>query len=202
MEVQGIPHNINKFSNNMDIVVSGDQAKFLNSFWTSSFLSNQDKTFFFKFHNNTLGYNNAVAHFVRGHSPNCTFCDIADSPEQNNETPVHLFFECPSVTVIAETVFQRLTNTENFTFSRREFFASFERRELSYVSNKALTLLSKIVIKYFWDCRNRRYLPDVENCIENVLYYIENTTKCNKKLRNIWENANIFAVLPEQNIIQ
>jgi hypothetical protein len=49
MEVQGIPHNINKFSNNMDIVVSGDQAKFLNSFWTSSFLSNQDKTFFLNF---------------------------------------------------------------------------------------------------------------------------------------------------------
>jgi hypothetical protein len=95
-ELPGIPHNINKFSNNMDIVVSGEQSKFLNSFWTSSFLSNQDKTFFFNFHNNTLGYNNAVAHFVRGHSPNCTFCDIVDSPGQNNETPVHLFFRMPN----------------------------------------------------------------------------------------------------------
>ncbi len=28
----GIPHNKNKFANNMDVIISGEQAKFLNSF--------------------------------------------------------------------------------------------------------------------------------------------------------------------------
>jgi hypothetical protein len=68
-----IPHNINKFACNMDIVIDGDQAKFLNSLWVNTLFTSQEKTFFFKLHNNTLGFNNAVAHFVAGHSPNCTF---------------------------------------------------------------------------------------------------------------------------------
>jgi hypothetical protein len=188
----GIPHNINKFANNMDIIVSGEQSKFLNIFWTSSFLSNHDKTFFFKFHNNTLGYNNVVAHFVRNHSPLCTFCDIIQSPEQNTETPVHLFFECQNVITVLENVFRRITVNENFAFSKREFFVSFERRELSFPSNKALTLLSKLLIKYIWDCRNRRYLPNVENCIENIGIYIQAVTEVNKNFRDIWNNAAII----------
>jgi hypothetical protein len=86
-----IPHNIKKFANNLDVVVDGEQSKFLNSFWTSNFLDNAEKTFFFKFDNNTLGYNNAVAHFGHGHSPNCTFCDINLNMDIHNETALHLF---------------------------------------------------------------------------------------------------------------
>jgi hypothetical protein len=88
----GLTRNISKFAENMDIVISGEQSVLLNSLWTKNFFSNQDRTFFFKLYNNTLGYNNAVAHFVQGHSPYCTFCDITRAPEQNNETPLHVFF--------------------------------------------------------------------------------------------------------------
>jgi hypothetical protein len=90
--MQEIPHNINKFANNLDIIINGVQAKFLNKLWTNNIFSNEEKTFFFKLHNNTLGYNHAVAHFVRGHSPLCTFCDIARSVEQNVENPLQLYF--------------------------------------------------------------------------------------------------------------
>jgi hypothetical protein len=69
MQQADIPHNIRKFADNMDIVITGDQSRVLNSMWNNSIFSNVEKTFLFKLHNNTLGYNNMVAHFVRGHSP-------------------------------------------------------------------------------------------------------------------------------------
>jgi hypothetical protein len=60
----GLTKNISKFADNMDIIISGEQSAVLNSLWTKNFFSNRDRTFFFKLYNNTLGYNNAVAHFV------------------------------------------------------------------------------------------------------------------------------------------
>ncbi len=65
-------HNIRKFADNMDIIVTGEQSRVMNGLWTDNIYTNEEKTFLFKLHNNTLGYNNMVAHFVRGHSPFCT----------------------------------------------------------------------------------------------------------------------------------
>jgi hypothetical protein len=110
--------------------------------------TSKEKTFFFKLHNNTLGYNVAVAHFVRGHSPFCTFCDIAGSQDQNRETPLHIFFECNYISQIIECIFQWVTNDQNFQFNSREYFSTFERRGFSYASNTVLTILSKILINY------------------------------------------------------
>jgi hypothetical protein len=95
-----LPHNISKFASNMDIVINYEQSKILNRLWTNNMFTSKEKTFFFKLHNNTLGYNVSVAHFVRGHSPLCTFCDIAGLQEQNRETPLHIFFECNFISQI------------------------------------------------------------------------------------------------------
>jgi hypothetical protein len=119
---QSIPHNINKFARNMDIVITGEQSKMLNELWTNNLFSNQDKMFLFKLHNNTLGYNNAVAHFVAGHSPYCMFCDITREPEQNPETPMHLFFEWNSVNILIGNLFRKITGNNEFNVNRREFF--------------------------------------------------------------------------------
>jgi hypothetical protein len=43
----GIPHNINKFANNLDIIISGEQSKFLNRLWTNSIFSSKKKLLFF-----------------------------------------------------------------------------------------------------------------------------------------------------------
>ncbi len=60
-----IPHNIVKFRDNVDVVVGLECAKKLNSLWNINIFSNSTRTFLFKLYNNTLGFNNAVAHFVR-----------------------------------------------------------------------------------------------------------------------------------------
>jgi hypothetical protein len=122
------PHNINKFANNMDIIINGNQANFLNALWTNNFFDNNMKTFLFKLHNNTLGYNVAVAHFVAGHSSCCTFCDAAGDANVNAETGLHLFYECVHISTIVDDIFSRINSIDNFAYSRREYFSTFERR--------------------------------------------------------------------------
>jgi hypothetical protein len=114
-----IPRNINKYARNMDIIIDGSQSDFLNSLWTVSFFNNSMKTFLFKLHNNTLGYNSAVAHFVRNHSPNCTFCDLSGNEEVMLEKGSHIFYDCVYVAGVIDYIFGRVTRINNFEFSRR-----------------------------------------------------------------------------------
>jgi hypothetical protein len=185
-----IPHNIKKFADNMDIVITGEQSRLLNSMWNNNIFSNVEKTFLFKLHNNTLGYNNMVAHFVRDHSPLCTFCDIANAVDQHMETPLHLFFDCPSVVNIIEPLFRRVTNDNNFMVGRRDYFATFEYRELSFAKNRILTFLSKFVMIYIWGCKTRHFIPELEQCWETISDKIDYLIKFNKNFRTMWTSTN------------
>jgi hypothetical protein len=133
-----------------------------------NYFSNQDRTFIFKFYNNILGYNNAVTHFVRGHTPYCTFCEISRFPDVNPETPVHLFYDCRSVSAVIDAVYCTITGENGFQYSRREHFTAFDRREASWSINCTLTFVSKLIIKYIWDCKTRQCIPNVENCLESI----------------------------------
>jgi hypothetical protein len=42
-----IPHNIRKFADNMDIVITGEQSRLLNGMWNNSIFSNVEKTLLF-----------------------------------------------------------------------------------------------------------------------------------------------------------
>ncbi len=191
-----IPHNIVKFSNNMDIVISENQSKFLNQLWTNNFFTSSMKTFLFKLHNNTLGYNIAVAHFVRGHSPLCTFCDIARNQDINNENGLHLFFECSHVSDIVDSIFSRITGIANFDFSSREFFATFERREFSFAKNYLLTLAAKLTMKIIWDYRNRYCIPNLEGVWENITDEIKGLRRGNKKFQRLWDVSGLLDFFP------
>jgi hypothetical protein len=90
------------------------------------------------------------------------------SLEQNIETPVHLFYGCRSVCDVLETVLKTVTSDDGFVFSRREFFTTFERQDAGTAYNQTLTVVTKLVIKYFWDCKTHSYIPTVENCLDNL----------------------------------
>jgi hypothetical protein len=181
--------NINRFADIVDIVINGEQSKFLNQLWTNGLFNNRERTVLFKLYNNTLGYNAAVAHFVRNHSPICTFCDIMEEQDQNRETPVHLFFDCGSVSNIIDNAFKKLTNDPNFLFSRREFFATFERRELSIAKNRILTYFSTFLKLYIWDCRNRGFIPTEDNCWANIEERISDLCRSNTQFSTLWGNT-------------
>jgi hypothetical protein len=189
------PHNIQKFASNIDIVITNEQSRVLNSLWTCNYFSNAERTFLFKFYNNTLGYNNAIAHFVRGHSPTCTFCNITNEPDQNPETPSHLFFDCPSVWEFAENIFKRVMDDEDFTLGKREFFATFENRGNSNAKNRVLTIVSKFIIKHIWDCKVRYTLPDLDDSWEVLKERISDLIIVNGQFRNLWNVSNLNQAL-------
>ncbi len=185
----GTPRNIKKFAENMDIIVKCEQSLFLNLLWTFNFFSNNMHTFFFKFHNNTLGYNASVAHFVHGHSALCTFCNLLRNGEGGAETPLHLFYECAPVQDLIVNLFRQIMNDENFEITAREYFSTFERRDLSNAKNKALTYISKILIFFIWLCRNRCNIPQLEQFLDffnaEKLIYLSQS----KKFRCVWEGS-------------
>jgi hypothetical protein len=190
--IKETPHNINKFARNMDIIIDENQSEFLNSLWTTNDFSNSMKTFIFKLHNNTLGYNNAVSHFVRNHSPYCTFCDVIGDAEINIESGSHLFFDCVHVSAAIDYIFDTITQTPNFEFSRREFFATFNRREYNTSRNIVLTLVSKILMKCIWDCKLRYTVPTGRDCWSTIRDELLSLTNSNKKFSNLWTNSGLY----------
>ena len=67
------------------------------SLWSVHSFPNRVRDFFFKFINNSLGINTRVAHFVQNFDRNCTFCSLGNPDTNNEETFVHLFFDCEHV---------------------------------------------------------------------------------------------------------
>jgi hypothetical protein len=183
-----IPHNMMKFAESTDIIIDLETSKTLNSLWANTALGNSTRTFLFKLHNNTAGYNLAVSHFVRGHSPNCTFCDILEIPEEHNETPLHLFYQCTAVENITNAFFSWLLN-EVTVISRQELFSVFKRDD--FRKNDFLTIVAKLLLKYYWDCKQRSSLPSLNNAKTVLIHELEILIHCNQKIRQIYVNSGI-----------
>jgi hypothetical protein len=111
-------------------------------------LSNACRTFCFKFYNNILPYNHVLSHFVRGQGRNCTFCDLSGNQDEEDETPLHLFYNCVISENLRNTFFIEFLGT---TISRQEFFTIFDRENLH--SNKILLLVTTLFRKFLWDCK-------------------------------------------------
>jgi hypothetical protein len=150
--------------------------------WT---ISKQTRTFLFKLYNNTLGYNAAVSHFVRHHSRNCTFCDIAGNQDINDETPIHIFFQCDSVSGLLEEMFKWITNDNTFDFTRKELFTFFDREDLTLEKNTILTYASKTLLKFVWDSKQRFCLPNINHCKTTIMQEFDCVSKISNKFRNI-----------------
>jgi hypothetical protein len=186
-----IPHNIVKYASNTETVIDFEASKKLNAVWNKSYFSSNMRVFLFKLHNNTAGYNNAVAHFIRGHSPNCTFCDISGNQEVEDETPLHLFYTCNISELFIENIFSWILG-EAANISRQEFFVTFNR--IDHRKNDALFLISMLVKKYLWDCKQRFALPILENAKVFIREEVKIMRFCSKKAHKVFLNAD-FACL-------
>jgi hypothetical protein len=183
-----IPHNIVKFASNTETVINYEQSKKLNGIWNKAVFSNSTRTFLFKLHNNTAGYNTAVAHFIPGHSRNCTFCDIAGNQDEEDETPLHLFFACPTSERFIESVFSWVLG-EPTNISRQEFFVHFNRPD--HRKNEALFLISALVKKYIWDCKQRYTLPNLNHAKIFLREEIKIIRFCSSDANVIFQNSGI-----------
>ena len=184
-----IPHNIKKYSTNIDCVINLNQSRSLGKLWTATFFDNALKTFTFKLHNNTLGYNYTVSKFVRHHPDTCTFCDIRETDDEVRETPIHLFFQCASVEPIVENIFRWALGDEYNRMTRRDYFGGFEGENTN--RNNCLNILGVTVKKYLWDCKNCKKLPTVDESRACIIKHVINWYDNSRKFRIMWERSGL-----------
>jgi exonuclease III len=154
-----VPHNIIKFSSNFEIIIDFNKSRYLNKGWINSFLRNSIRTFIFKFHNNTLTYNTVLSHFVENISRNCTFCDLNLNPEVEDETPIHLFYNCMTTERILTSFYSILTGNANFVPTRNDLFIGFQLQIES--ENVILNTITYMVLYFVWECKLRKCLPSL-----------------------------------------
>jgi hypothetical protein len=188
-EVPYIPHNMVKFAENTETVIGLELSKFLNKSWNTSFLSNDLRTFIFKLHNNTLPYNTMLSHFVPGISRNCTFCDIVLNQDEEDETPLHLFYDCQPVELLRDEFYRYISDDRTLTVTRTEFFTNFGRP--NNFTNRALFLVTRLFIKFLWDCKVRKILPTQRHVLSSIMHELRVTTSLNRELKKIFENSGL-----------
>jgi hypothetical protein len=95
----------------------------VNGLWGFSFFTNDIRIFLFKMHTNILGLNNRVGHFIRNHSPICTFCRIFARNDANDESTLHLFYDCPTTESVRNKFFVWAYNEDaDHVISRKDLF--------------------------------------------------------------------------------
>jgi len=177
-----IPHNIVKFGETTEAIINIDKSIRLNTLWGVNFLDNYVRTFCFKLHNNTLGLNNRVSHFVRGHTKNCTFCNIMEVPEEADENPLHFFLTCPFVEPVVSGILSTYMGRrpENENVSRSEYFGGFNFD--NETKNSTLDIISLWVKHYIWICRMSYKIPTRES---GILFL-------DSKIKSTYENSKTF----------
>jgi hypothetical protein len=158
-----VPKNLVKFANNVETVIDVECSEKIGKFWTNRAFSNSLRTFLFKFYNNNLPYNTILSHFVRGKSRNCTFCDLLLNQEIEDETPLHLFFDCENTTRLCTTFFSIITDNEVALVSRHEIFCCFARYHDA--RDLVLDIAAKMFLFYLWECKLRQHLGSIERLI-------------------------------------
>jgi hypothetical protein len=156
-----VPHNLIKFAECAEIVIDSSAAVVINGLWGKSYLDNSTRTFLFKLHNNTLGINARLSHFVRNHSRICTFCALTRNPVDEDENILHLFFQCRHTEpVVLGLLSWFVDNDDEYNrITRQNFFGTF--RTISTPKNVLMQLVCALIKKYIWDCKLRFCLPDL-----------------------------------------
>ena len=185
-----ISQNILRFAEKVDTVINLEKSVILNSQWGYSYLDNSTKTFLFKLHNNQLGVNSRVAHFVRGHDNNCTFCTLNRVPEEHRETVSHLFFDCATTERLLEEFFSLVFNVQYRMVTRSEYFAGFN---LEFEpDNKILNVIVILVKKFIWDGKLRFTLPRTDALVTSINTEFGRIIRTNGILASNLNKSRIF----------
>jgi hypothetical protein len=98
------------------------------------------------------------------------------------ETPLHLFFMCEPIEELLSVFYRWFTNNVDFTFTRQEYFTVFDRNDFSVDENEVLTIVTKLVMKFIWDCKQRFCLPNINHLKTSIKLELESIGSVNKTL--------------------
>jgi hypothetical protein len=184
-----IPNNLRKYSDNTETICNLEDSRKLNSLWGNNFFDNSTKTFLFKLHNNTLGYNYTVTKHVNTVSKDCTFCSINRFEYETVETPLHIFFTCQYVEPVINFIFRWVYNNElDDNISRQDYFI-VPKTENEYDS-KFLIVFNALIKKYIWECKLRHTVPQNDKIKLFILGEIRKFCKLNSKFEKNFERSS------------
>ena len=187
-----IPRNINTYAENTQTIIGLEMGQKINGLWGFSFFSNDMRVFLFKMHSNILGLNNRVAHFIRDHSPICTFCRILARGDASDESTLHLFYDCPTTESVKNDFFVWAYNEEeNFVISRNELFLVQNQNGEYNCTTLIKTIISKLFLKYIWDSRNRYSLPNFIEAKENITSDLLTLVNSNISIRRTFNDSGL-----------
>jgi len=184
------PHNIVKYATTTDVVINDINGQRLNNLWNLSFLDNSTRVFSFKLHNNTLGLNTRVSKFIRGHSHECSFCQITQNGEDNRETPLHFFFQCDSVETIFDDTFEEIFGPRHIEIIHRSsYFGGLNDDNEN--KNMISMILSIWFKKYLWDCKQKFTLPQTRTAIEYLKDKLNTSFDNSKQFKDLVLNCGV-----------
>ena len=179
-----IPRHIVTFAGSTETIIGLEMSRHLGGFWGFNFLNNDMRMFLFKLQSGLLGLNSRVAHFIREHSPICTFCRLGGRGDAPDETVLHLFFDCPATENIKDDFFRWYYNQDdNYFISRSELFLIQTENESITGTSVTKTLIAKTFLKYIWECKTRETLPNLNHCKDHTVNIFKNITLVSSRMR-------------------
>ena len=118
----------------------------------------------------------------------CTFCNLTGNPDDERETPHHLFYACAAVENVYMEFYNNLLGPDFRDMRRQHYFGVFEHNNTNRNYCMAIINLFK---KYIWECKLKKILPGtvfaenyIKDCISTML-------DISKKLKFTWQNSGI-----------
>ena len=153
--------------------------------WNTYAYPNRFKTFLFKFYSNILGTGNRVIHINPDGDVSCNFCKINLQLPAPIETPLHIFFHCPSVNrVIAQffTKFFTVEITPSIYFS-----GTLDTNENN---NTAIALIFDVIRYTIWQIRLLKKNISYFTFEHEVSELLNTITRANKKIEITLTNCH------------
>jgi hypothetical protein len=179
-------HNIVKFGDTTDTVISIENAQTLNTQWWYNFYSPAQKAFLFKLHNNILGINTRVSHFNRQVDRNCEFCNIIANPDPEDESILHLFYDCSVSERVRIRFFTEILGRD---ISRTELFVTFATEKHS--KNFILKILANLFMYFIWESKKRFCIPSYGLLQQFIHQEMETITLCSPRVKNLLRNSEL-----------
>ena len=123
-----------------------------------------------------------------------TFCDITEEPYENDETTLHLFYDCRHVENVLTAFYTWLFELENnYYVSRLEFFVGFTSENIH--RQRVLHIINLLIKKYIWDCKQRFTVPGIVNLKLYILCELQRLST----LSRTWRDALVKSALFNNN---
>jgi hypothetical protein len=155
--------------------------------WNNAFYPCYLRVFLFKYYNNILGTNSRVSHFNNTIDGGCTFCHITGPNPVPQETVLHIFFDCPTVNVVVESVCERFL--DNIIITKDMFFLGNYGNE---TDNKTMSDFFDIVRYLIWQAKLEKRLPRTNKIVEELYYLLRIILGSSSKINERYNNSIIF----------